>query len=133
MPSEANSSSGTGPTLLTNKPSATVTSTGTAEPTSPPMNGSGGIKRSCLHKKLGIQRGSMAFKKLARTGHRSRAVPFLWNVKINIKMSSAAALTAGPFTCASSTLDVPAVEVDDNGALTILPRVLPVQNRTSNS
>lgn len=121
VPSDLKPTSGTRSTLLTNRPSAIATSNWTAESTSPTQSGSGGVKRSGSRKKLGVKRLSKGIKKLDKTGRRSKVVPSPEKIKTKIPVSSTAASMAGASSGASSTREIPDVEVDDDGAL-IIPR-----------
>lgn len=132
VPPEAKSASGSRSTLLTNEPSALVSSNWTSESTSPPKSDSGVIKLSGLRKKLGVKRRSKTVKKLERIGRRSKVFPSSEKIKTKIPVFLAAASAAGASTGASSTHEVRIVE-NNEGALTITPRSLLGQNGTSGS
>lgn len=96
-----------------------------------PMRGSGGIKRLGLCKKLGVRRKNKAIQKWEETGRRSKVIPSLGNFKIRNSVHSKAAPTAGTSTGASPTHDIPILDVDEDGELTITSRSLPGQASTS--
>lgn len=119
--------------LLTNQPSAAVTSNRTAESTSRPRSDFGAVKRSGSRKKFGVERRFKAIEKSGKTGRRSKALLSPGKIKIKIQISLTAASTGGASTGASSDHDVPVEEVDDDGELTIPPRSLPGQEGTSDT
>lgn len=120
-PSNAESASCTRSTLLTNQQAAVAKSGRTAESISPTKSDSGGVNRLASHKNLGVSVVLRLYKP-EKTGCRSKFVPSPCKIKVKIPVPSAVALTPGASTRASSTHDIPAVKVDDDGALTILSR-----------
>lgn len=110
--SEARYGSNTRSILLNNQPSVEVSSTRSAESTSPPKIGSGGIKRSCSRKKLAVERGVEVITKLEKTGRPSKAVPSPDKIKIKISVSSTAASMAVASTGALSVPNFPIVKVE---------------------
>lgn len=97
------------------------------------MSGSGGIKRSGSRKKLDLKPTFETTNKSKKNDCRSKFVPSPGKIMIKIPVSSAATSSAGASTGASRTRDVPVVEVDDDGALTIPPPSFSYQDDTSGS
>lgn len=118
---------------MTNQPSAAVTSSQTAESTSPSKSDYGGIKRSRSRKKLGLNRGPRPVRKQEMTGRRKKAVLSPRKNKIKIPVSSTVASTTRASTVASCASDVPIVKVHVDGALTTPPHFLPGRGRSSKS
>lgn len=103
--------------LLTNQPCAVDASNWTAESTTLSKSYSGGMKCSGSRKKLDVKRESKTIKKSEKNCHRSDVVSSPEKNKIKILVSSATASTASASTGASSTREVPIVEVNNAGAL----------------
>lgn len=80
-----------------------------------------------------MERAFKTIKMSEKNGRWSKVVLFPEKNKIEILVFLMVASTVGECTGTSSTHDVPAVEVDDDGALSIPPRSLPGEEDISGS